>query len=109
MEADGSIAKRARLGKLVGIRYVTDSALSEILKALKADGLLVLDVTGTSRRNLKKHAEPLVNTTTVYGQIIRSIKLPLQSGGTWDWDVPHPAAYINLCAQTESFGRVLTH
>lgn len=107
MQADGRPAKRSRHSHLVGIRYVTDSALASVLQCLRSDGSLSSSVSGISRRNLKKHSEAFVEQPTVYGSAMQKIKLPLADGGTWDWDVLHPGAYLNLCAQTKSFAQLL--
>ena len=99
--------KRKRLSQIVGKKYVTDSALSSILASLRDSGDLALGTVGTSRRTLKKHVERDVLESTVYGPAVQQLQLPLITGGDFEWDVPHPAAMLNLLADTPAFGLLL--
>ena len=51
--------------------------------------------------------ETVVHLAKEPGMVLRIVKLLRRSGDTWDWDVPHPAAYMHLWAETVSFGRVI--
>ena len=91
--------KRQKLGQLVGTKYVSDSALSDILHSLKEEDLSNVP---TSRRSLRRTLQDVVNQQTMYGPVMTSIKLPLDSGGDMDWDVPMPAALLSRCMQVQN-------
>jgi len=92
---------------LVGFKYVSDSALAGILDHLKNSDVDVRQVTGISRRNLKRRLETEIDEQTVYGPVLTTIDLPLADGsGPFRWWVPNPPALLRSLAKT-NFGVAL--
>lgn len=100
-------AKRLKKSSLVGIKGVTESALSAVLGALRDQGALSDDFGGISRRVLARDLEESVQVPTLYGPPIQSISLPTSSGSI-SWELVNPFAVLNLLAQkVPGFGSAL--
>ncbi len=70
-------SKRRCLARIVGNKYVSDSALADILKRLKGHDLSNLS---TSSRSGMRALEKEVNTQTRYGHVMTVLMLPLEEG-----------------------------
>ena len=87
--------------------------MSELLvvgaSARAVDGLLGrLNVSGSSRRTLKRKQIQQVQEPTVFGTPIRTIDLPKIGGGVVRWTgAAHPAAMLNHMAKTKAFSDIL--
>ena len=91
----------------MGLKGITESALSAVLQQLRDERLLSHEAGGISRRQLARDLECSVQLQTVYGFPVQTIPLPT-SAGDMDWDAVHPGAVLNfLAARVPEFGTVL--
>jgi hypothetical protein len=91
---------RPRLAELVGLGWVSDSALQKILKRLQSQGALSADAC-VSRGAIHRAGHALPTTATPYGPPVQELQLPLESGGTWAWPCFSPFALLHaLCAES---------
>ena len=94
-----------------GTSEVRSEGKSEFLvagaSARAVDGLLGrLNVSGSSRRTLKRKQIQQVQESTVFGTPIRTIDLPAIGGGVVRWTgAAHPAAMLNHMAKTKGIQR----
>ena len=88
--------KKRILTRLSGLGYVTDSALSQILKALDEEGALSKDLEGVSRQNIARGPLLEFDLQTIYGHVLQQMQLPLADGGHYSWWYVHPFAVLNF-------------
>ena len=95
-------AKRRPLARLSGLGYVTESALSAILKELDRQGALSSSFGGKSRSSIALSVKAGVQEPTCYGPVLQSMKMPQHDGNEFKWEYVHPHAMLNYLAGTES-------
>ena len=88
---------------VVGINYVSDSALSAILTKLRDEHV---PVTCTSRRALKRKLDDSMQPA-IYGPVMHTIRLPLQTGTCFVWVCPHVPSLLNHLAREPQFATLL--
>ncbi len=71
--------KHAKMSSLVGLKWTKDSALEGILNELQKNGNLV-GVGSTNRRSLNRQVDVLLNVSTHYGPMIKTMLLPMHDG-----------------------------
>ncbi len=80
--------KRRRLSTLLSVRGVTDSALASLLQALQGE-----DIPEASRAEC--HRAALIE----YADIALQLELPLQTGGSFKWDICRPFSLVQRCVR----------
>ena len=87
--------KRRRLAELAGTRFVSESALSQLLSRLGVTG-------ATSRQSIHRHVEADA------AFLVATIDVPCKDGSVFRWKVVDPVALINwLCKYSSRFADAL--
>ena len=98
---------RATWASLVGIVGVAESALSMLLRRLRAEGLLCEEAGGIDRRQLARDLETSLQRPTAYGVPIQPIALQTFAG-EFEWHSVNPFAMLNhLAREVPAFGNML--
>ena len=98
-----SVKRRRLLSELAGVKAVSHSALSAILRRLDGSTALSLEG-GTSRFSIASAVDDLLSHSTVHGKVIQRVEIPLTSGGAFARDLVRPAALISwMCDRSPSF------
>ena len=87
-----STANQKLLASLGRRRYVSESALAELLKEVKEVGM----PDASSRSSIKRARKAVIDEIqTEFGPLIQSFEVPLEGGGTDKFDFIHPGALVS--------------
>ena len=87
--------------------FVSQSALAEVLTAIKLSGELPAS---SSKSTVKRRREEAAQAETSYGALHQSLEIELEDGSKVQLGYCHPAAFLNYASQTCSgFRKLLNH
>ena len=78
---DGELKVSCRLQKVLNICSASDASVIKLMKAL--EGQAPAKATVTANRNAK------------FDSLMHTIRVPLEKGGEWDWELCHPGLLLS--------------
>ena len=104
---EASTSKRRCLASLAGTKFVTDAALSAVLRAVSNLELDVKDL-GKSRWSISRAVGADLSIPTMHGQVLSEIDLPLIDGTVYKWTIVEPSSLLCwLCQFSPGFQEAL--
>jgi len=98
-----AVKRRRLLSELAGLKFISHSALSAILRRLDASGEL-LPEGGASRFTIARAVNDQTSLATAHGQLFQTVEICLSDGATFTWEFPRPAALLSwMCESSPLF------